>query len=75
MQGQRSWQKQAKTNLGNKNKVIHRVIPTATHALIRITLFFGNLSEQKPAGEMSNMKGNRISALTIAVKTICSWPS
>ena len=47
----------------------------AANAVHWITRGFGYLSDRKPAGENSRMNGRRMSALTIAVRTICSWPS
>ena len=48
---------------------------TATQALTRITRFLGYLSEMNPAGVNSRINGNRIRALTMAVRTIWVWPS
>jgi len=47
----------------------------AAKAVHWMTRGLGYLSEINPAGEKSSMNGNRINALTIAVSTICSWPS
>ncbi len=52
-----------------------RVIPKATHALARMTLFLAYLSEIKPVGVNNRIKGRSINALTIEVKTINSEPS
>jgi hypothetical protein len=51
------------------------VIPTAAKEAYSTTFVLGYLSEMNPDGEKRKIKGNRINALTIAVKMISSEPS